>query len=70
MTRGVGGKGPANIMKHLGGINFPAHKDDIIEHARQGEGPDTDAVLGVLNQIEDREYTSPAEVLKQVGEVE
>lgn len=70
MTRGVGGKGPANIMKHMKGIHFPADKRDVVAHARQGEGPDTQAVVAVLDKIEDREYDSPAEILKQVGRIE
>lgn len=70
MTRGVGGHGPANIMKHMKGISFPASKSDILTHAEHGEGPDTDNVLGVLRQIEDKEYYSPADIMKQVGEVE
>jgi len=72
MARGVGGVSPANIMKHLGGVDFPANKQQLIEHARNkdSDAPDTDAVIGVLEQISDKEYDSPAEVLKEVGKVE
>lgn len=70
MARGVGGRGPANIMQHLKGIDFPASKDDIVDHASMGEGPDTDDVVNVLQQIDDRDYNSPAEVMEQVGRVE
>lgn len=70
MARGVGGRGPANIMQHLKGIDFPASKDDLIDHASMSEGPDTDDVVNVLQQIDDRDYRSPAEVMEQVGRVE
>lgn len=70
MARGVGGQGPANIMKHLKGINFPASKSDIISHARSGAGPDTDSVIDILNKIDDGRYDSPAEVMHQVGKIE
>ena len=70
MTRGVGGQGPANIMKHLGGINFPASKQDIIDYAKNAEGPDTNEVVKVLEQIDDREYDSPAVVMHEVGKIE
>lgn len=70
MTRGVGGHGPANIMKHLGGLNFPASKQEIIDHARNGQGPDTEDVLEVLNKIDDRTYDSPAGIMHEVGKIE
>jgi hypothetical protein len=67
MTRGVGGRGPANIMKHLKGIHFPVTKNGILKHAEHAEGPDTDRVMEALTEIEDREYPSAAEILKQIG---
>jgi hypothetical protein len=70
MARGVGGRGPANIMKHLKGIHFPVSKDQIIDHIKTGPGPDTQDVLSVVEKIDDQEYRSPAEILKAVGKVE
>jgi len=70
MARGVGGHGPANIMKHLKGISFPASKQDILNHAENGEGPDTREVIDVLRQINDGEYGSPADIMKEVGRIE
>jgi len=35
MTRGLGGQSPANISNSLSGIDFPADKKDIVEHARK-----------------------------------
>jgi hypothetical protein len=67
MVRGVGGHGPANIMKHMKGMDFPAGKREIVEHARKSTGPDTDDVVQVLGRIADRIYNSPAEVMKEVG---
>jgi hypothetical protein len=70
MARGVGGQGPANIMKHLGGMGFPANKRQLIDHARQAAGPDTDQVVKVLQRIDDREYATPADVMSEVGDIE
>ena len=70
MTRGVGGHGPANIMMHLKGLDFPADKKKIISHAKTGPGPDTDDVLEILKQIADKTYESPADVMKEVGRIE
>lgn len=70
MARGVGGKGPANIMRHTKGISFPVSKSDLVEHAKKGTGPDTNQVVAVLEQLPDQTYNSPAEILKAVGKKE
>ncbi len=70
MARGVGGHGPANIMKHLKGMDFPADKGDLLSHAGNDQGPDTEEVLDVLKQLPDKQYHSPAEVMKEVGNIE
>lgn len=70
MTRGVGGHGPANIMKHLKGVDFPASKQEIVSHAKQGDGPDTQDVVSVLSKIDERQYDSPADIMKQIGNEE
>ena len=67
MARGVGGKGPANVMRHTKGISFPVSKSDLISHAKKGPGPDTDQVIEVLEQLPDQEYSTPAEILKAIG---
>jgi hypothetical protein len=67
MARGVGGHGPANIMKHMKGLDFPVGKKEIVEHAKKVVAPDTDDVLQVLGRIADKVYHSPAEVMKEIG---
>jgi hypothetical protein len=67
MARGVGGESPANILKHIGGIDFPASKEDIVEHARKGSGPDTEQVVDFLESIPEREYGGPQEILKEMS---
>jgi hypothetical protein len=69
MTRGVGGLGPANIMKHLKRLHFPADKNAILSHARKGPGPNTRSVLEILNRIPERVYYSPAEIVSEIGKV-
>ncbi len=70
MARGVGGRGPSNIMAHLKGIDFPARKSDLVEHARETEGPDTDEIVNTLEKLPDRRYNSAADVMHEVSEVE
>ena len=67
-TRNVGrggGKSPANVTKHLKGIDFPVKKQELIKHAQQAKA-DQD-VMNELQSIEDREYGSMADVMKGFG---
>jgi hypothetical protein len=53
------------VQKALGGIGYPATKDQLINHAR-GANADKD-VLDALQKIPDREYDGPNEVSKAVA---
>ncbi|QTP55067.1 DUF2795 domain-containing protein [Billgrantia sulfidoxydans] len=68
MTRGLGGRSPANITHHLQGVDFPARRDDLIAQA-QANGAE-DEVLEVVRRLPEQEYESMADVTKGVGEVE
>ena len=57
---------PIDIQKALGGIDHPAEKDDIVEHARSHGG--SDEVLEALTGIDDREYDGPSGVSESVFE--
>jgi hypothetical protein len=48
---------PIQMQKFLGGIEYPASRDQLVEHARS-KGAD-DAVLEGLQAIPDREYNGP-----------
>lgn len=68
MPRGVGGKGPANIMRHLKGVHFPATRQDLIDHVETKQGqegyPDTDKVLEVMCALPDDRFLSMSEVMQ------
>jgi hypothetical protein len=51
---------PIDIQKALGGMDYPARKDDIVQHAEQNGG--SEDVLQALRGIEDREYEGPSGV--------
>jgi hypothetical protein len=51
---------PIDIQKALGGMDYPATKEEIVKHAEQN-GADAD-VLKALKGIEDREYEGPSGV--------
>ena len=51
---------PIDIQKALGGIDYPAKKEDIVKHAQEHGGGDD--VLEALKGIADREYDGPSGV--------
>jgi hypothetical protein len=59
---------PIQLQKHLKGVDYPASKQDLIEHAKQ-QGAD-EAALSVLGQIPDEQYDTPTDVSKAVGDIE
>lgn len=67
MARNTGGKSPINIMRHTKGLSYPTTKEKIVKNAQNGPGPDTEQVVGVLEKIPEKEYRSPAEILKEIG---
>ena len=53
------------VQKALGGISYPATKDQLIEHARRkNAGQD---ILDALQNLPDQEYDGPNEVSKAVA---
>jgi hypothetical protein len=53
------------VQKALGGISYPATKDQLIDHAR-GANADS-GVLDALQKIPDQQYDGPNEVSKAVA---
>jgi hypothetical protein len=55
---------PIDIQKALGGMDYPATKEEIVKHAQENGG--SDDVIEALKGIEDREYEGPSGVSKSV----
>jgi hypothetical protein len=55
------------VQKHLSGIDYPASRDELIEHARK-KGAD-DGILQALRRLPDREYDGPNAVSKEIAKV-
>jgi hypothetical protein len=68
MTRGVGGKSPANIQTYLEGVSYPADKATLVGRARENGAPKE--VMDVIEQLDDQEYGGPQEVMKSYGNIE
>lgn len=59
---------PIQLQKHLKGINYPASKEDLINHAQQ-LGADEDAIAA-LEQLPDQEFDSPTQVNQAISQAE
>ena len=59
---------PIELQKHLKGVDYPASKEELIQHAQQ-QGAD-EKVREILEQLPDEEYETPAEVSKAVSDIE
>lgn len=55
----------ATIAQALSGIDFPANKQKLIEHARKNNAPEE--TIQTLQDMPDEQYTSMADVFKGVG---
>ena len=59
---------PIELQKHLKGLSYPAHKDDIVKTAQDhGAGDD---LASVLDRLPDQSYETPAEISKAVGDLD
>ena len=59
---------PVHVQKFLGGLDYPASKEDLLKRAEQ-EGADQE-VRSILEQLPDQNYKTPADVSKAIGEAE
>lgn len=54
------------VEGYIKGIKFPAGKEDISNQAKSNKAPED--VMHALSRLEDKEYTSPTEVAKEMGQ--
>lgn len=59
---------PIQVQKFLGGMDYPASKDEIVDHAKS-KGADEN-VMDVLEQLPEDDYQTPADVSKAIGKIE
>ena len=55
---------PIDIQKALGGMDYPASKEQIVRHAQEHGGDEE--VIEALKKIPDREYEGPSGVSSAV----
>jgi len=59
---------PIQVQKYLGGMDYPASKDEIVDHAKS-KGAD-EKVMETLEQLPDDNFQTPADVSKAIGKIE
>lgn len=59
---------PIQVQKFLKGMEYPASKQDVIDHAKQ-QGADEN-VCSTLEQMPNQEFETPADVSKAIGEID
>ena len=57
---------PIQLQKYLGGVDYPARKDDLVRRAEE-QGAD-DRVLDTLRSLPREEFNSPNDVSEAIGE--
>ena len=58
---------PIQVQKFLGGVDYPASKDDIVRTARE-QGAD-DNVLSTLEALGPQEFNSPNDISEAIGKL-
>jgi hypothetical protein len=56
---------PIQLQKYLGGVDYPASKDDLIRRAREQDAPDD--VVETLRSLPMDEFNSPNDVSEAFG---
>ena len=57
----------AQIQLYLKGIDYPASKEEIVNHARSQGAPDN--VMSYLTRLPERQYTRPTEIEQEFGKM-
>ncbi|MBD2515531.1 DUF2795 domain-containing protein [Nostoc sp. FACHB-973] len=59
---------PVEIQKHLKGVDYPAKRQDLIQHAKK-HGADKE-IISLLEKVPgDKEFESPTDLNKALGEI-
>ena len=59
---------PNQVQKFLGGMNYPANKDEIVKHANS-KGAD-EKIMETLEQLPEESFETPADVSKAIGQID
>lgn len=65
MAQGSGEHSPTNVTHFLKGIDFPAKRGDLLQHAKRNHAEQD--VLREIEHMPDQEYKTMADVMKGFG---
>ncbi|BBL68380.1 DUF2795 domain-containing protein [Methanoculleus chikugoensis] len=55
------------LQSHLKGMDYPAGKQDLIDHARKNNAPES--VIEALGRFQDKSYQSATDVSREFGRI-
>jgi hypothetical protein len=58
--------GITDVQKYIDGIDFPAGKNELLDHARQKDAPDE--ILELMKNFPSQQYGSPTDVSRAMGQ--
>jgi hypothetical protein len=58
---------PIDVQKHLKGVDYPAAKQQLVQHAEKA-GADND-LRTLLEKLPDKRFETPADVMQALGNV-
>ena len=56
---------PIEVQKHLGGVDYPASKDEVIATAESNGAPQE--IIEALQQMDGTQFDGPDEVMEALG---
>jgi hypothetical protein len=56
---------PIEVQKHLSGLSYPASKDEVVATA-EAEGADDALLQRLRDNLREKEYGSPADVMSEL----
>lgn len=57
---------PQEIQKYLGGVNYPATREELANRARENGAPED--VVKFIENLSAERYETPADVMKAYGD--
>jgi hypothetical protein len=60
-------RNPIEIQRYLGGVSYPASKQELLDQARSRGAPD--AIRHAVDRLPDDRFESPAAVSKAIGQL-
>ncbi|HNR14582.1 MAG TPA: DUF2795 domain-containing protein [Thermodesulfobacteriota bacterium] len=70
MIKEVRGASSASIEHYLKGLHFPAGRQKILSHVRQSQSAGAAEASKLLQQLDDKDYESEAEVLEKIETID